>query len=143
MMDLDSAIQHYKEQVQEQAKRGCYSCAEEHRQLAEWLKELKAYREQSGDAISRQAVLNGLASIAKAKAKSDAQKSLMGRVMFFTEQLPSVSPQQRAGRWIQKEEESEAEPFIIQECSECGEAQRRRTKYCPNCGAKMEAEDAD
>ena len=46
-----------------------------------------------GDAISRQALLDGLASIAKAKAKSDAQKSLMGRVMFFTEQLPPVTPQ--------------------------------------------------
>lgn len=45
MMDLDSAIQHCKEQVQEQAKKGCYSCAEEHQQLAEWLKELKAYKE--------------------------------------------------------------------------------------------------
>lgn len=44
MMDLESAIQHCKEQVQEQAKKGCYSCAEEHQQLAEWLKELKAYR---------------------------------------------------------------------------------------------------
>ena len=46
-----------------------------------------------GDAISRQAVLNGLANIAKAKARSDAQKALMGRVMFFTEKLPSVNPQ--------------------------------------------------
>lgn len=45
------------------------------------------------DCISRQAVLNGLANIAKAKAKSDAQKALMGRVMFFTEQLPPVTPQ--------------------------------------------------
>ena len=43
--------------------------------------------------VSREAVLNGLANIAKAKAKSDAQKALMGRVMFFTEQLPSVTPQ--------------------------------------------------
>ena len=43
------------------------------------------------DAISRQAVLDGLASIAKAKAKSDAQKSMMGRTMFFVKQLPSVS----------------------------------------------------
>lgn len=49
------------------------------------------------DAISRQAMLDGLASIAKVKAKSDAQKSLMGRVMFFTEQLPPVAPKQR---WI-------------------------------------------
>ena len=45
----------------------------------------------SEDAISRQAVIEGLASIAKAKAKSDAQKSMMGRTMFFVEQLPSVS----------------------------------------------------
>ena len=45
------------------------------------------------DCISRKAVLDGLASIAKAKAKSDSQKSLMGRVMFFTEHLPSVAPQ--------------------------------------------------
>jgi sugar-specific transcriptional regulator TrmB len=52
MMDLDSAIQHCKEQVQEQAKRGCYSCAEEHQQLAEWLKELKAYREQRGERMN-------------------------------------------------------------------------------------------
>lgn len=53
------------------------------------------------DAISRQAVLDGLASIAKAKAKSDAQKSLMGRIMFFTEHLPSVTPQEpKTGHWI-------------------------------------------
>ena len=47
---------------------------------------------ERADAVSRQAMFDGLASIAKAKAKSDAQKSLMGRVMFFTEQLPPVAP---------------------------------------------------
>ena len=47
--------------------------------------------------VSRQAVLDGLASIAKAKAKSDAQKSLMGRVMFFVEKLPPVTPQPKMG----------------------------------------------
>lgn len=45
------------------------------------------------DCISRQALLDGLTSIAKAKAKSDTQKALMGRIMFFTEQLPSVTLQ--------------------------------------------------
>lgn len=49
------------------------------------------------DAVSRQAVLDGLASIAKAKAKSDAQKAMMGRTMFFVEQLPSVSTE-KTGR---------------------------------------------
>jgi len=55
---------------------------------------IKALETQpSEDCISRKAILDGLASIAKAKAKSDSQKSLMGRVMFFTEHLPSVTPQ--------------------------------------------------
>ena len=40
-------------------------------------------QEPCGDAVSRQAVLDGIAIIAKAKAKSDAQKSLMGRVLFL------------------------------------------------------------
>lgn len=51
------------------------------------------------DCISRQAVLDGLANIAKAKARSDAQKALMGRVMFFTEKLPSVNPQKPKSEW--------------------------------------------
>ena len=59
MRNLDEAIQHCQEKVQEQAKKGCYRCVEEHQQLAEWLKELKAYREQGGDAISRQAMHKG------------------------------------------------------------------------------------
>lgn len=41
-------------------------------------------------------------------------------------------------RWIQKEEEGDAEPFIIWECSECHGHQRRPTAFCPDCGAKME-----
>lgn len=50
-------------------------------------------QEPCEDAISRQKMLDGLASIAKARARSGAQKALMGRVMFFTEKLPPVNPQ--------------------------------------------------
>ena len=54
---------------------------------------IKALKQQPcDDVISRQAVLDGLANIAKVKARSDAQKSLMGRAMFFVEQLPPVTP---------------------------------------------------
>lgn len=54
---------------------------------------IKALDQQTcEDCISRKTELDGLASIAKAKAKSDAQKALMGRVMYFTEQLPPVKP---------------------------------------------------
>ena len=53
-MILDEAIKH-AEEVAEQNEwfeanylenRGCKECAEEHRQLAEWLKELKKYKEK-------------------------------------------------------------------------------------------------
>lgn len=49
-MTLDETIKHYEE-VAESCERGNpkkrskMKCAKEHRQLAEWLKELKAYRE--------------------------------------------------------------------------------------------------
>ena len=62
-------------------------------------------------------------------------------ILRLDDEIPSVTPQQRTGRWIQKEEEGEAEPFIIWECSECNEAQKRRTKFCPFCGIKMEVEE--
>ena len=59
MLDLDSAIKHCEEKAQYQRKKAkllskrsqwkvdeeeCLECAKEHEQLAEWLKELKHYR---------------------------------------------------------------------------------------------------
>ena len=55
MMTLDEAIQHcleVAEQKEQEAKEAhvlsgmdCLECASEHRQLAEWLRELKRYKE--------------------------------------------------------------------------------------------------
>lgn len=57
MMDLESAIQHCEEVMMENLEKtkdrnasdpiaiNCFECADEHRQLAEWLKELKAYKD--------------------------------------------------------------------------------------------------
>lgn len=101
--------------------------------------------EPCDDAISRQAVLDGLASIAKVKARSDAQKSLMGRIMFFVEQLPPFTPEEKTGKWIDDEFGSK--------CSRCGTYTHldkfdrpMKFKYCSMCGAKMqevENEDSD
>lgn len=58
-MTLDETIKHAEEVAEEQESKAkvlngdfyqsrrndCLECAKEHRQLAEWLKELKAYRE--------------------------------------------------------------------------------------------------
>ncbi len=107
-------------------------------QIMDWLEQ-----EPCEDTVSRQAVLDGLASIAKAKAKSDAQKSLMGRIMFFTEKLPSVTPQPKIGHWIEKDG---FDGDTYYDCSECGESWttiegtpwNNGMNYCPNCGTKMQ-----
>lgn len=54
MKDLDEAIQHCEEKEKEQALNGCFACAEEHKQLAEWLKQLKAIKEayKTGEVIN-------------------------------------------------------------------------------------------
>ena len=46
MLDLESAIKHCEEVADGFTEQGkCAECAAEHRQLAEWLKELKNARE--------------------------------------------------------------------------------------------------
>ena len=101
---------------------------------------VKTELEPCDDAVSKQAVLDGLASIAKVKAKSDAQKSLMGRVMFFVEKLPSVTPQPKMGRWIKTPKAVMGEGYIWY-CDKCEHKVYQDSskpypseKYCPNCG---------
>ena len=52
--------------------------------------------------------------------------------------IKALEQQQKVGKWIKTYEPNDAEPFILWECSECKNTERgRRSKYCPNCGAKM------
>ena len=48
----------------------------------------------------------------------------------------------RHGYWIRKEWAEESEGLLIDnyECSACNSWVRNETNYCPNCGAKMDAE---
>jgi hypothetical protein len=75
-MELDEAIKHAEkvaESKEKQVKNGdwekdsvternCVKCAEEHRQLAEWLKELKAYKAVHEESTLRLIDANALAS---------------------------------------------------------------------------------
>ena len=51
--------------------------------------------------------------------------------------LPPVIPSRPKGRWIKTYEPNDAEPFILWKCSRCGLSERRKTSFCPNCGADM------
>ena len=62
-MTIDEAIRHCEEVAEEKEQEAkeahvlsgmdCMECAEEHRQLAEWLRELKAYREAREEIIRK------------------------------------------------------------------------------------------
>ena len=159
-MTLDEAIKHCEE-VANKCKTGHFSerikameCSKEHRQLAEWLKELKAYREQSGDVISRQSAIF-LASDLKQDLPDDERIADMvmahneGILEYQTQLslLPSVTPQQRTGRWIEQTDDYYGD--ISYRCSACNEVfclsdgtlAEYEYCYCPNCGAKMEVEE--
>ena len=49
MMTIDEAIKHAERVAEANKSANCIECAEEHQQLADWLKELKAYKENQGD----------------------------------------------------------------------------------------------
>lgn len=211
MMDLDEAIQHCKEVADEKeedailyhncatykqnlyekglaenTEKECRACAEEHQQLAEWLKELKAYREGAGmkllidipehiyehakettedsrdefeamraiangsqqescgDAISRQAAIRAIEALQRPIMREESNYyqfkfSGMSEALGAVENLPSISPQPRTGRWVKQNY------GWNWQCSECGFVTPPSAKeiftFCPKCGAKMEVEE--
>lgn len=86
-----------------------------------------------GDAISRQAVMEHYSTGEIANCHHISRNNLLD----FIEQLPSVTPQQRTGRWIDDEFGSK--------CSCCGIYTHldkfdrpMKFKCCSMCGARME-----
>lgn len=123
----------------EEEENECKKCAEEHRQLAEWLKELKQLREQKHceDAISRQAML-------------DYQEYLHGKMSNeenyelwkFIKALPSVVPERKKAKWKEYPHEwGDNWQYSDYECSICHNRTHFDTDFCPNCGAEMEREE--
>lgn len=146
MMDLDEAIQHCEE-VAEDKKRIAELCkntkpyedglsafekgAEKYHQLAEWLKELKAYKEQGGDAISRQEALN---AITMAEVRWQAVDNV--------NKLPLVTPQPKTGHWERMSDLPNGVDDRFK-CSRCGNIVhynnvmnlRTFSRWCGRCGS--------
>ena len=111
-MTLDEAILHAEEvadyhdrikQIKAVTLGEC-RCADEHRQLAEWLKELKAYKEQQPceDAISRKVALEAILTRVPDFC-GDEGGNLIGRneTASYIRNLPPVTPKQKTGEWIE------------------------------------------
>lgn len=138
MMDLDSAIRHCLEVADGQTAQGrCPECAEEHRQLAEWLTDYKRLKEQQpcDDCISRQAVIDTCLNMYFNGYK---EKDLIHDI----KNLPPVTSQ-KTGYWILSDD-----GLYRPICDKCGahpwkgyiptvEEATEVFKYCPNCGCRM------
>ena len=95
-------------------------------------------QEPCDDAISRQAAIDALLEWGTRQERIGRRSVLMCELKQtcadILNDLPSVTPKQRAGHWIECEDEVKC--F----CSECKEISDYPTKFCPNCGAKMAQE---
>lgn len=86
-------------------------------------------QEPCDDVVSREAAIS---IIYDYEYKKDMRKAL--------EDLPSVTPAKKVGRWIKSDIPNEE--YV---CSECGgacwyydyEAAVAKSRYCPNCGSRM------
>lgn len=108
-MKLEEAIKHAKEVAEEKEneanfgfgnafidRSSCLKCAEEHKQLARWLEELKALKEQpSGDCISRKDI--GLTNLEILMCNGDYKEALK-MLLDKIKKAPSVTPQ--PNKWI-------------------------------------------
>ena len=172
MITLDEAIKHCKE-VAEKNEEMCrveelmglglqnaemMKCAREHKQLAEWLTELKQFKEQEPCkdvmAIHTQGLAEGIrCAMCTNSIKSDRgcdggcifdedmYKNVVDTIRNYI--VPPATPIRKVGEWIKKNNDY----FDWYECSECGygsEGEMRysreydvRTNYCPKCGTQM------
>lgn len=152
-LTLEEAIAH----AEEVADYDCYNdeqrrCADEHRQLAEWLRELKRFREMQtdGDSISRIAAMT-MPVLPKEHRDyisfelDDIYEQGWNECQRFIAKLPSTD--RPRGEWIETDRTYfGATVFKCSVC--CDEIDEMPTvmgvpkyKYCPYCGIKMKGAD--
>ena len=131
-MTLNEAIQH----AEEVAETACVECADNHRQLAAWLRDYKRLLEQEPceDAISRDMALEKMADyVASGYADSVEDFEEYSRIIC---QLPSVKPQEPQSGYWQKHTDASGNSWHT--CPACGHVAYTLSHYCPDCGTRLE-----
>lgn len=162
-MTLDEAIRHAEEVMAENLEKtkdrkasdpiaiNCFECADEHRQLAEWLKDYKRLLEQEPceDTISRAYIEPIIEELENICVNGDEH---ILDLLADIKNAPPVTPQQKMGRWIYGEDNlgTGRDGWY---CNQCGHfefwdyssnmksAKLNLPNPCPNCGVKMESEE--
>ena len=116
---------------------------------------VKAYKENMssrseipntyGDAISRDEAVNAIYDLCgenvSLKVNPLRDNPHMDAVVDALENLPSVTPQQRTGRWIDIQYFKSDDTYYRPKCPFCNAEPKEYSNYCPDCGAKMEVEN--
>lgn len=101
----------------------------------------KQIQEPCYDAISRQAVLDGIDTYINKAQSTGTQDDFYSFAELVVKELPSVTPKLKIGHWIECKDRYD----IWYKCSECEKEYDKHyighIRYCPNCGAKMEEEE--
>ena len=107
-MTLDEAIKHCEEKAKEQKEKAtaiarakepfykyaeCAECAKDHEQLAEWLKELKYYREQKQKARNQWALPKEVMDEMLATPKFDEEKFRKNTGLDFYVKYSGLNPE--------------------------------------------------
>lgn len=88
----------------------------------------------TGDLVSRQEVLEEL-TVTEEMDTAELLWTLTTRI----NDLPNIEPEPRRGWWQYVYKWAESEPCSVC-CSVCERQYKIITRYCPNCGARMEDE---
>ena len=115
-MTLEEAIKHCEKVTESH----CDKCGDEHRQLAEWLRELQIYQKEKTSKCT--------------KTNCPIQMEYISNDCDI--KTCPYRTERKIGKWKNV-------ALFTRECSECG-AQIHELEYdnfCPNCGADMREED--
>lgn len=182
-MTLDEAIKHCEEVAEQKdlesgfdtdneryimtdnERADCKECADEHKQLAEWLTDYKRLKEQEPCedvmTIHTQGLAEGIrCAMCTNSIKSDrgcdggciVDEDMYKKVVDTIRNhiVPPATPKRKVGEWIKKNNDY----FDWYECSECGygsDGEMKynrlcdvRTKFCPDCGSQnLKGEDKE
>lgn len=112
-------------------------------------------RQPCKDCISRQSVLDTIESWLSCDDYNGAERHIMRAMQSVLYDLPPVTPKEKTGRWIKIQSGDGMFPMSIA-CSKCNNENSHldfnehaepigkvfiKSKYCPNCGARMEVEE--
>lgn len=94
------------------------------------------------DCINRQAAIDAITKVARKKFNlSDEYGQYLAGLSDAEMEIRRLPSAERRGKWKVRAETFGRRTLYYYTCPLCGSTKHQRTKYCPDCGAKMIGDD--